>query len=182
MDFLESILSITRRFIKPRHKVYRIIISSLINHLFNDYYIQIDRSITLIFVVYISETQSVSARILKISQIRGEIRLFPSIVAIRPRRNGVFLFTRGSTSQGFHQAASASRVSLFPTPEKRDRGIEKVVARYTLLPQLPAPRPKGFKSTGYLNDPRIYTLINHAFQVVFEKIVENSVLQEEEEF
>lgn len=56
------------------------------------------------------------------------------------------------------------------------------MARYTLLPQLPAPRPKGFKSTGYLNDPRIYTLINHAFQVVFEKIVENSVLQEEEEF
>lgn len=105
-------------------------------------------------------------------------------MAIRPRRNGVFLFTRKHEPRippGGH-GASASRVSLFPTPEKRDRGIEKVVARYTLLPQLPAPRPKGFKSTGYLNDPRIYTLINHAFQVVFEKIVENSVLQEEEEF
>lgn len=57
-------------------------------------------------------------------------------------------------------------LSSMPAPEKRDRGIEKVMARYG------SPPSKGFKSRGYLNDPRIYAL-SHVVSNRTEKVVGN---------
>lgn len=48
---------------------------------------------------------------------------------------------------------------LFSLPRKN--GIEALKRPGIHSPPPAAPSTKGFKSTGYLNDPRIYTRTNH---------------------
>ena len=187
-DFLESVLS-TRRFINSpsivpliSHSLIQTLssnnfhVSSLINHLLNGYYIfQIDRSITrarcssiLIISPYI--IWSTFLKFLKffafVSRFpfnRGESFVRPHATAT-PRE---YFYSHAEARAKKKDRAASSRVSLFNAcPRKTGSRHWKGYG------QVYSPPSKGFKSRGYLNDPRIYAL-SHVVSNRTEKVVGN---------
>lgn len=187
-DFLESVLS-TRRFINSpsivpliSHSLIQTLssnnfhVSSLINHLLNGYYIfQIDRSITrarcssiLIISPYI--IWSTFLKFLKFFTFVSRFPLNRGESFVRPHATATpreYFYSHAEARAKKKDRAASSRVSLFNAcPRKTGSRHWKGYG------QVYSPPSKGFKSRGYLNDPRIYAL-SHVVSNRTEKVVGN---------